>query len=115
MTAASQISNHGTTSGEITAVPYRNHVANVLANPEDGLGLLQNDFCFAVLPGTVEGFAFVAELDDLRSLCRRNFCCRQRRIDFLDILRMFRLRHCNVRQYEQGGYDQPSKSHLRLP
>jgi hypothetical protein len=50
--------------------------------------MFQNDFCFAVLSGIVERFTFIAEFDNLRSLCGRNFCCWQRRIDFLDILRM---------------------------
>ena len=59
-----------------------------LANSKDCLGLLQNDFRSAVLSGIVERFSFIAELNNLRSLCGRNFCCWQRRIDFLDILRM---------------------------
>ena len=61
---------------------------NALANSEDCLGLFQNDFCVAVLSGIVERLSFIAELDNLRSLCRCNFCCWQRRIDFLNILRM---------------------------
>ena len=63
-------------------------VANALANSKDCLGLLENDFCFAVLSRIVERFSFIAELDNLRSLCGCNFRCWQGRIDFLDILRM---------------------------
>ena len=63
-------------------------VANALANSEDCLGLFQNHFGLAVLSGIMERLSFIAELNNLRTLGRCNLCRWQRRIDFLDILRM---------------------------